>query len=214
MKEEGSSLRTTSTPVGDGRPWIQFRARDAIRATVPTNPRVLEFGAGGSTLYWLGLGASVTCVVHDPVWAESVRERARAIFGSSALLDLRVVPPEQAQNAAELALYGTTDESLRHLSFRGYVHAADDVEDGSVDLLMVDGRARSAALQVAARKAGPNGLIVLDNSERDEYQAAQHDLGTRGWVWTRYFGPVPYLRHFSETAIATRARSCVTTNPT
>ena len=165
---------------------------------------MVEFGAGGSTLYWLGIGASVTCVEHDPVWAESVRERARAIFGNSALLDLRVVPPKQAENAAELAEYGTTDESLRHLSFRSYVHAVDDVDDGSVDLVMVDGRARSAALRRAARKAGPNGLLVLANSERDEYQEAQRELGVQGWVWKRYFGPVPYLRHFSETAIAQR----------
>ena len=94
------------------------------------------------------------------------------------------------------------------------MHAVDDVADGSVDLVMVDGRARSAALRRAARKAAPHELVVLDNSERDEYQDAQSDLVDQGWTWRRYFGPVPYLPHFSETAVARREpASDGTSNP-
>ena len=119
-------------------------------------------------------------------------------------LDLRVIEPEPPRETDELNYFGTTDESLRHMSFRRYVHAIDDVPDFSADLVIVDGRARSAALRLAPRKVRPNGLLVLDNAERVEYQSAQRALEDQGWVWSRFFGPVPYLRHFSETAIARR----------
>ena len=77
MREHGASLRAASSPLTDGQPWIQFQARDVIQQSLPLRPRIIEFGAGGSTLYWLRQGASVTSVEHDPNWAESPGVRAQ-----------------------------------------------------------------------------------------------------------------------------------------
>lgn len=204
LREHGVSLRVTASPLSDAQPWIQFRARDVIQQSLPRKPRIIEFGAGGSTLYWLTQGASVVSVEHDPDWAQRVHERALELGDAGVLLDLRVVEPEHPREPRELVDFGTTDEQLRHMSSRRYVHAIDDVPDFSADLVIIDGRARSAALRHAPRKVRPSGLIVLDNAERHEYQGAQRELEDQGWVWSRFFGPVPYLRHFSETAIARR----------
>jgi hypothetical protein len=91
------------------------------------------------------------------------------------------------------------------MSFLTYVEAANDIEPGSVDLLVVDGRARAATLIRNANLVGDEGMIVLDNSERGEYQDAIEHLSESGWKWEHFFGPFPYLTHFSRTSIARRA---------
>jgi predicted O-methyltransferase YrrM len=53
--------------------------------------------------------------------------------------------------------------------FFDYVHAIDAVP-GDFDLVVVDGRARIACVQMALGRLKPCGLILLDDSWRREYR--------------------------------------------
>lgn len=202
--EHGRSLQCGRSPLDDAQPWIQFGARDYVVSKLRSSARVLEFGSGGSTLFWLSLGASVTSVEHDPAWGSSVREQVIRFFGEECRAEIRVVPPDRASSpAAGQSISATsTDPRYAEMSFDHYVRAAEDLPKGSVDLLVVDGRARSVSLTMNLDKVRTDGMVLLDNSDRLEYQEAMEYVTALGWQWHHFDGPVPYLMHFSRTSVA------------
>lgn len=188
LRAHGRSLQPGRTPLDDMQPWIQFAARDALVTHLPPTPSVLEFGSGGSTLFWLRLGASVISVEHDNAWARDVREEVSRSFGEGARFEQRVVPPDplpQDEPISDLTAI-STDEAYCGMTFDRYVLAASDLRPHSIDLLLVDGRARAATLLGNADAVKPGGILVLDNSERSEYQNAMRELEAKGWNWRHY----------------------------
>jgi hypothetical protein len=206
LSEHGRTLRPDRDPVSDMQPWIQFQARSLVTNWLPAGAQVLEFGAGGSTLYWLRNRARVVTIEHEASWAQLVRRRAESLGSLTGNLDLRVVVPTKGASAAGpgTTYYSSTDASFAGMSFKEYAHAADDLAPSSVDLLVVDGRARHACLLQNLLKVKPGGVLLLDNSERPEYQDAIDAASAQGWRWQHFPGPFPYLRHFSRTSLASR----------
>jgi hypothetical protein len=66
-----------SSPVnskGEPVPWLSYPAIRALDAMPLYGLKVLEFGSGNSTKYWLRRGARVTSVESDPKWFEKLME--------------------------------------------------------------------------------------------------------------------------------------------
>jgi hypothetical protein len=55
-------------------------------------------------------------------------------------------------------------------TFKGYVHQIETFPDNSIDIVIVDGRARPAALRQATKKIKPGGFVLLDDANRPSYQ--------------------------------------------
>lgn len=53
-------------------PWLNGKAKNYLNSIVKTNKAVLEFGAGGSTLYFSDTCAYVDSVEHDKEWVKKV----------------------------------------------------------------------------------------------------------------------------------------------
>lgn len=153
-------------------PWWPYRAVDAVQRALPPKASVLEFGGGGSTLWLHDLGATITCIEHDPDWLETLRE---AMPG-----DVRLVLRE-SQTAGSIE--SATWEG--HF-FDDYVAAVRDIADKSLDLVIVDGRARVACGMAAAPKVRPGGQLLLDDSDRPVYAGLHEHLAD--WTRTDYFG--------------------------
>src|SRR4051812_45501617 len=66
------SLREGNTPTGDERPWVTFTAISKLESLIREGTRVFEYGAGGSTLFFLQRGALLVTVEHDAAWMENV----------------------------------------------------------------------------------------------------------------------------------------------
>lgn len=159
------------------RPWLTFPATAELERRLAGRDglRVFEFGSGGSTLFWLSLGASVVSVEHDPRW----HERLRRVLPVAASVDYRLVPPEPALAAGEIsdpAAFASDDPAYRSMSFERYTRVVDEFDDGAFDVVLVDGRARPSCLQRAIPKVSPGGLLVLDNAERSYYTAQVRGL--------------------------------------
>ena len=56
-------------------PWTSYRAIDYLKSITKPGTKVLEFGSGGSTLFFLDHGAHVTSTETDRKWIEYVRGR-------------------------------------------------------------------------------------------------------------------------------------------
>lgn len=182
-------------PLAAGLPWMVYGAIDWLRRHLRPAMRVLEWGSGGSTLFLAARVAELTSVEHDPAWhalvAAALRERG------AANARYRLVPPAADPDAPPD--YRSTDPRYPGMSFAAYAAAADALPDGSLDLAVVDGRARNGCVAHALPKLGPGGLLLLDNADRAEYAPALARLA--GWPRRDFVGPVPGSPEFSQTTI-------------
>ncbi len=60
------------------------------------------------------------------------------------------------------------------MSFEKYVRSIDRFIDKSLDLVIIDGRARLSCITHALKKIRPGGYLMLDDSERERYIIRQH----------------------------------------
>jgi predicted O-methyltransferase YrrM len=132
--------------------------------------RVLEWGAGGSTLFFALAGCVITSVETDRRWFELVR--SHLIRSSlSAAVDLRLV-----------ALASPLDGD-----FAAYLGC---VREAAWDVVLVDGSesevpTRMRCLSAAVGHVRPGGLLILDDAWRNEYSSAPDLLReyTRHQFW-------------------------------
>lgn len=171
--------------------WITLAALRHLPSILGPTSRVLEYGCGGSTLYFAKHAGEVVSIEHDPAWARVVGDRAKE--------KAKIILKEPVREPP--GTYASTDERYRDMSFRAYAAAADVYADGYFDLLLIDGRARTSAFAHARRKVRPGGWIVLDNSDRPAYGSILRDARAEGWEEQRFFGPHPYVTEFGETTI-------------
>ena len=76
----------------------------------------------------------------------------------------------------------------------------DQYPDEYFHIVVVDGRARPSCISHALKKVKKGGYLIVDNSERDYYLVPFMFKKPYWRVW-KFYGPVPYIYHFSETTI-------------
>lgn len=181
-------------------PWLTFGATEQLRRALAgwDQPRVFEFGSGGSTLFWLRHRAAVVSVEHDPGWhARLLRE-----LPTGAELDYRLVPPAPgavSRDPADPDGFASDDPSFAGMSFEAYARQIEEFPDHWFDIVLVDGRARPACLSRAVAKVKPGGLLVLDNAERSYY--VQRVVGLESFVHRVHAGHHPGLTTPGRTDI-------------
>ncbi len=187
------------------QPWLVFGAIDHIDQINIRGWRIFEYGSGGSTLYWLRRGAQVTSVEHDAAWYDRVRAR----IPSGAAIDYRLAPPEPPElppttfDPANPATCASASPPHDGRTYWRYVTQIDSFADASLDLVLVDGRARTACLAHAAPKVRPGGLLILDNSERAYYTRC-NGAALASYRPLVFAGAVPLVPVCSQTTIYVR----------
>lgn len=172
-------LRSVGSSTLDLRePWLPYSVIDLLTTRLDRSASVLEFGGGGSTAFFADRVGSVTTVEHDQAWRDAI---AQSLESSS---NVRVLFRSSANDYAD------------------YVAAADEMDDESLDVVLVDGRQRVACARSAMPKLKPGGLLILDDSDRPKYREAHILLGT--WNCREHRGLVPTKDHLGVTSIWTK----------
>lgn len=138
-------------------PYMKFKEIDLFTELLQSvkPKRVLEYGCGFSTLYYpqfLRQDATWTSIEHDFGWAENIK---------SKLSDDKVTLIEVAADADEWYKEGTLKE------FPSYVNKPKEL--GKFDLILIDGMAREACIDLAKELLNPKGIIVVHDSNRTKY---------------------------------------------
>jgi predicted O-methyltransferase YrrM len=190
--------------VSEEIPWLCFSAIELLDRYLRPEMRVFEWGSGGSTLFFSRRVSRVWSVEHDPEWHREVRSRLERAGVSNC--ELTFVEPEAAAGADESDPsnplgFASGDARFRRSSFERYVNAISTHADGSLDLVLIDGRARPSCCRAAIPKVRVGGYVVLDNAEVPYYRRAREQFGAAAWALKDVFGPLPGVRHFSETCL-------------
>jgi predicted O-methyltransferase YrrM len=178
-------------------PWWTYESSGKVARFLASRsePRVLEWGSGSSTLWLARRAASVTSIEHDEAWAAELAPHL------PPHVTLLAVPPQPAAGRTDVVR--SRKSGFEGLDFTDYVAAVDRVE-GEFDLVVVDGRAREACLPRAVERLAPGGVVVFDNVDRARYRDAIAALGDAVEVdWTR--GLTPTLPYPTRTALVRRS---------
>ncbi len=176
-------------------PWWTFpaiREIDRFLRTRNGGAVAFEYGSGASTAWLARRCARVWSAEHDSRYLEITRR----LLNGDPRADLLHAPPRRLAEG-ETAWAGSRTGRYRGWDFADYV-AAIRRPGTTFDLIVIDGRARVACLREALNWVRDDGLIVLDNSNRDEYAAALAELLVPP---LRLRGLAPCLPYGSETAI-------------
>lgn len=182
-------------PLDAKLPWINHFAFERLKTLIRPDFRVLEFGSGGSTLYFKENVSYVYSIEHDVKWFEIVKSNCQI----NNQIELNLITPEFDKNAPEeyRSKHGLYSEGL---SFRNYSHGADHLQDASFDLLLIDGRARPMCLENSISKLKPGGILIFDNSDRESYQDIISKL-LEGWKMEKFAGVTIYDAFFNQTSV-------------
>lgn len=175
------------------RPWLTYGSIRALEKAVRRDWRVFEFGSGASTIFFGTRCDQVQSVEHDAEWCARVRSALQSLKIENVRLEL--VPPDDRPKAAT---FGSAFPGFEERTFQAYVRAIEPTPDRSMDLVVVDGRARPACLAAAMPKVKPGGLLILDNSERAHYRGAIETVPS-SWRRRDFVGPAAQGEYFTTT---------------
>jgi hypothetical protein len=162
-------------------PWLPYCVVTLLAERIGGDLRLLEFGAGYSTLFFMSRVMSVTSIEHDPEWANELRHRA--------LAHVNIV----------------TADSVSPDGYCAHVKASPE----RYDLILVDGIHRNECFQLALDRLTPRGVVILDDSARAEYGGLAKLAASKGLNALRLQGHKAASAGLHWTTIFYRAENCL-----
>lgn len=172
-----SSLGGSPTIAGEMVPWITYPAIVFIWNLLSGDERVLELGAGSSTMWFAERVHSVLSLETSASWFQKLQA---------------IKPPN-----VELVL---VEEESRD----SYLACLREIlgESSFFDVVLVDGGPdRVASATDCATHVKDDGLLILDNSDVSAYQSVVSYLAGNGFDRLDFFGPAPGSRYLSCTSM-------------
>lgn len=167
-------------------PWMNYAFIAFIEERLRRDMRVLEYGAGYSTVFWSRHVHSVHAVEHSGFFSGLIADR---------------LPPN-----AEVVLH--TDADGVPYSRRGAEVAA---RHGGLrfDLVVIDGIHRVETAQASVELLTDDGVLVWDDAARPAYRPGFEALAARGFRRLDFEGLKPGSYGVDRTAVCYRARNCL-----
>lgn len=134
-------------------PWLGRSVVDFLKKRLKRDFRVFEWGGGNSTLFWSHYVEEVVSVEHNFEWYEKIK---------------KVIPDNVELQYCELEYGGE------------YCHKILD-EKNLFDIVVIDGRDRVNCAINAVNRLSEKGIIIWDNSDRDEYTKGYEFLKKHGF---------------------------------
>jgi hypothetical protein len=166
---------------GQPIPWVTYSFIDFIKDRIRKEHRVFEFGSGNSTFFYAKLAAEVVSVEHDQDWFKKISASKPA---NSEMLYCLLEPGG--------------DYCRMPVSLGQKYH-----------VIIVDGRDRVNCCMQAVNALTHDGIIVLDDSEREFYQAAIQSLAAMGFKQLPFSGISPGLFYRKTTTIFYKEQNCL-----
>jgi hypothetical protein len=168
---------------GNPIPWVTYSFIDFIKERLNKQHTVFEFGSGNSTYFYAKYAGIVVSVEHDKEWFEKI-EKSEAKPENSELIFCELV--------------------------RGgdYCHMPLKLEE-KFDIVIVDGRDRVNCCKQAVEALSDNGVVVLDDSERNDYKEGVEFLISKGFKHLLFSGISPGLFYRKSTSVFYKADNCL-----
>lgn len=138
--------------------WTSYPLHQFLHSLKLKNKNVLEFGSGGSTVFFLKRKAILLTFEHSDLWIAKLKKKLKTYDNWKInLVDL--INRENNKNGHEK-----------------YLKGIEEIEDNSLDIVLVDGRHRVECVRASIPKVKKNGYVILDDSDRTCYSESSEIL--------------------------------------
>lgn len=171
--------RTNIYSIGNNcEPWISRECIFVLDHILSHNAIGLEWSTGSSTI-WLGYRIkSLISIENTPNWANTVRNVTYRLNLHNKI-SIHYISPDKI----DLCKNDSKFISSNKLCYKTYV-TSNKIDNKEYDYISVDGRARNGCILRAIKLIKQNnGILVLDNSERKNYQSAINKIPKK---WSRF----------------------------
>ncbi len=162
-------------------PWLTYPFIDFISPRLTNEHTLLEFGAGNSTLFFAKKVKATYSVENHEEWYNTIKDSM----------------------PANSTLYFEKD-------VKGGAYAKSIAKVGSpLDIILVDGRDRVNCSKTSLEYLSEDGVLILDNSDRAEYQEAFDFYKANGFKKLDFWGMAPGFIDRSCTTVFYRTNNCL-----
>lgn len=168
---------------GKGLPWISYPAIDFLQNRIKNNMRIFEYGCGGSTVWWAERVAQVVSIEHDFGWYEKMKK--------------------------QLNEYKKVELKYIALEYNGEYSKAVSECTEYFDVVVIDGRDRINCVKNSLKALKKDGIILFDNSDRNEYEEAYSLLKKMGFKELEFYGMAPCIYYKTKTSVYYRENNCL-----
>ena len=166
---------------GKALPWVTYSFIDFIKERITKSQHIFEYGSGSSTIFYAERAGKVTSVEHDKGWFDKVK-------GTS--------PANAEMIFCELHKDGEYARKATLLNQQ-------------FDIIIVDGRDRVNCCKYSLAALSPEGVVILDDSEREAYEPARMLLKENGFKEISFSGISPGLFYEKATSVFYKANNCL-----
>ena len=167
----------------DGKPlpWVTYSFIDFITPRLNKELTIFEYGSGSSTLFYAKNVKRVVSVEHDQAWINKIIKDKPA---NSEMIFSKLEPNGE------------------------YANKANSLGE-KFDIIIVDGRDRVNCCKNSIQALSPEGVIVLDDSEREKYDEARVFLKNKGFKELSFSGIAPGLFYLKATSVFYKSENCL-----
>jgi hypothetical protein len=176
-----SAIHMPVDAYGKSLPWYTYAAICFLENRLRQEMMVFEYGTGNSTLWWAERVASVITVEHDVTWYEYMK---KLIPGNVEFKYCKLIDGEE------------------------YCHLVSKY-DKQFSIVVIDGRDRVSCARNCLGALRDDGVIVWDNSDREEYSVGHQHLMDSGFRRLDFHGYGPINTHGWSTSIFYRKDNCL-----
>jgi hypothetical protein len=166
---------------GNPIPWMTYSAMSFLEKRINGNMSVFEYGCGNSTLWWARRVKKVVSCEHDRTWYEKIKE---------------LIPVNVALYHIDLEYGGAYSKKVSEYS-------------ETFDIIVIDGRDRINCGRNSLTAIKKNGVIIWDDSERDDYAEGYDHLLNHGYKRIDFEGIAPVRVDKKCTAIFYKTENCL-----
>lgn len=162
-------------------PWVTYSFIDFITPRLTKELTIFEYGSGSSTLFYAKRVKKVVSVEHDETWFNKI---------------VKTKPQNAEMIFSKLERGGEYSKKAAALGEK-------------YDIIIVDGRDRVNCCMNSIDALTAKGVIVLDDSERKDYEKAGSFLKQAGFKELSFSGISPGLFYLKATSVFYKADNCL-----
>ena len=198
-------------PFGESLPWLTYPAIELLAQVIRPTDRVFEYGLGYGSSWVSRRCEELVSVEHDDEWVSAMSKDCAA---NHKIVYCPIDSVSNAKSSSFASKYfdknpneswPTLDGDTirrRGLEDRRFIAYASSITSyGLFDLIFIDGMARRLAAHFATPHLKADGLLIFDNSNREEYREAYELLSSLGYRYLPCWGLVPGSTFYTCTSI-------------
>jgi precorrin-6B methylase 2 len=163
-------------------PWMTYPFIEYISSKLNSNQLVFEYGCGSSTLFFAPQVKKVVALESSEIWYKIMA---------------RMIEKNKIKNIELIYL----PNSLENSAYESFAFEYSNLNKEKFDLIIIDSLKRFACTKNAILALNLKGCLILDDSERKNYQKIFDFMTKQGFIYQNFLGIAPGQIRLKNTTL-------------